>query len=287
MGANIRQSCRFSKFLTEKVPCFHFISYLCMQNYILMNAMIFAAGLGTRLRPLTDDRPKALVEVNGTSLLEHNILKLKNSGFDHIVVNVHHFGDLIIDFLRANNNFGIDIQVSDERGLLLDTGGGLRKALPMFSNDEPILVHNVDIVCDVDLHDVYVVGRRQMEEARCCALLLVNDRKTSRYLLFDDSNYLRGWTNVQTGEVKGQMASRQLAFSGIHLVSPSISSYINMYRESESPFPIMDFYLDLCKKQLVSSVQLPDSCGWVDCGKIESLSKAADLLARNNTVKLV
>src|SRR5574344_596815 len=107
-----------------------------------MNAMIFAAGLGTRLRPLTDHCPKALVKVEGKSLLEHNIINLKKAGFDHIVVNVHHFGQQIIDFLAQNDNFGIDIQISDERDLLLDTGGGIMKALTLFGNDESVLIHN-------------------------------------------------------------------------------------------------------------------------------------------------
>ena len=141
-----------------------------------MNALIFAAGLGTRLRPLTNDRPKALVEVNGRTLLEHNILKLREAGFNHIVVNVHHFGEQIIQFLDAHQHFGIDILVSDERGLLLDTGGGLRKALPLFGNNEPVLVHNVDIVSDADVAQLY----RQAAAGSQLATLVVNQRETSR-----------------------------------------------------------------------------------------------------------
>lgn len=248
-----------------------------------MNAMIFAAGLGTRLRPLTNDRPKALVEVNGKTLLEHTILKLKKSGFDHIVVNVHHFGDQIIQFLSAHENFGIDIQVSDERGLLLDTGGGLRQALPMFADDEPVLIHNVDIASDADLRSAYEWFKAHAssttgQEPKLEALLLVNERKTSRYLLFDDENVLRGWTNVQTGEVKGEKAPRQFAFSGIHIVSASIASYINIYKEAGVPFPIMDFYLDFCKRGCIRALPLPATCRWVDCGKVESLAKAAEIL---------
>jgi len=245
-----------------------------------MNAMIFAAGLGTRLKPLTNDRPKALVEVNGKTLLEHNILKLKEAGFDHIVVNVHHFGNLVIDFLQAHRNFGIDIQVSDERGLLLDTGGGLRKALPLFKDDAPVLIHNVDIVSQADLKSFYEesCSKMQAPSSSTQAVLLVNERKTSRYLLFDDDYTLRGWTNIQTGEVKGEMAPKQFAFSGIHVVSSSIASYINKYREADIPFPIMDFYLDLCRKATIKAVPLPVTCGWVDCGKVESLTKASELL---------
>ncbi len=243
-----------------------------------MNAMIFAAGLGTRLRPLTNDRPKALVEVNGKTLLEHTVLKLKNAGFDHIVVNVHHFGEQIIQFLDANQNFGIDIQVSDERDLLLDTGGGLRKALPLFKDDQPVLIHNVDIVSDADLRTIYSVVADRMNQNQSVATLLVNDRETSRYLLFDDDFIMRGWTNVQTGEVRGERASRQLAFSGIHVVSPALLPYINNYKGQDEPFPIMDFYLNLCRQERIDGLPLPTDCRWVDCGKVESLAKAAQIL---------
>lgn len=243
-----------------------------------MNAMIFAAGLGTRLKPLTNDRPKALVEVNGKTLLEHNILKLKQAGFQHLVVNVHHFGDMIIDFLSANQNFGIDIQVSDERGLLLDTGGGLRKALPLFNDAEPVLIHNVDIVSDADLKSFYEEAKHRMSASGSLATLLVNERVTSRYLLFDDDYSLRGWTNIQTGEVKGMMAPHKMAFTGIHVVSASIATYLNKYREAEVPFPIMDFYLHLCQQGRVDAIPLPASCRWVDCGKVDSLEKASKIV---------
>ena len=140
-----------------------------------MNALVFAAGLGTRLRPLTDNRPKALVEVNGRPLLEHNLLKLKAAGFTRVVVNVHHFGEQIINFLSANGNFGLDIRVSDERALPLDTGGGLRKAIALFDDDAPILIHNVDIVSDADLGALY----RQHCESGADATLAINQRTTS------------------------------------------------------------------------------------------------------------
>lgn len=239
-----------------------------------MNALIFAAGLGTRLRPLTNDRPKALVEVNGQPLLAHNILKLKAAGFDHIVVNVHHFGEQIIQYLEANQNFGLDIQVSDERGLLLDTGGGLRKAMPLFKDGSPVLVHNVDIVSEVDLAALY----RQSQQNQSVATLVVNERQTSRYLLFDPDFRLRGWTNIQTGEVKGERAEVQRAFSGIHIVRPELALYLNKYRDDEVPFPIMDFYLNLCNQTEISAIELPKTCRWVDCGKVESLTKAAEIL---------
>lgn len=247
-----------------------------------MNAMIFAAGLGTRLRPLTNDRPKALVEVAGRTLLEHNILKLRDAGFDHLVVNVHHFADQVISFLSAHDNFGIDIRVSDERDLLLDTGGGLRKAMELFPDDEPVLVHNVDIISEADLASLY---RSHCEaDARCRtfgqilgATLVTNCRKTSRYLLFDDDSRLRGWTNISTGEVRGILAPHQFAFSGIHIVSHALVPYLNSYPAPDA-FPIMDFYLSSCSDIVLRGEQLPDGCRWVDCGKVESLSKAAEIL---------
>ena len=239
-----------------------------------MNALIFAAGLGTRLRPLTDHRPKAMVEVNGRPLLEHNILKLKAAGFNHIVVNVHHFGEQIIDFLVANANFGLDIRVSDERGLLLDTGGGLRKAMPMFDDGAPVLIHNVDIVSDADLGALY----RQHCTSGADATLAINERTTSRYLLFDNDLRLRGWTNIQTGEVKGERAPLQRAFSGIHVVSSALAAHLNAFRADDVPFPIMDFYLGRCSELDFRGVELPSGCRWVDCGKPESLAKAAEIL---------
>lgn len=245
-----------------------------------MNAMIFAAGLGTRLRPLTNDRPKALVEVNGKTLLEHNILKLKAAGFDHIVVNVHHFGEQIIDFLNNHDNFGIDIKVSDERDLLLDTGGGLLKAMSLFEDQSPVLIHNVDIVSDVDLAASYRAHCEAEAKAsgnELAATLLINDRKTSRYLLFDQDRRLRGWTNITTGEVKGEKAELMRAFSGIHIVSASIARYLKDYAK-EAAFPIMSFYLWACDKTVIRGEELDAECRWVDCGKVESLAKAAEIL---------
>lgn len=237
-----------------------------------MNAMIFAAGLGTRLRPLTNDRPKALVEVAGRTLLEHNILKLRDAGFNHIVVNVHHFADKVISFLDAHQNFGLDIRVSDERNLLLDTGGGLRKALPMFDDHSPVLIHNVDIVSEVDLADVY--SRHSAD-----ATLVVNERNTSRYLLFDETMRLRGWTNISTGEIKGEKAPVMRAFSGIHVVSHELVHALQAFTPNEA-FPIMDFYIGTCQQNHFQAIELPAACSWVDCGKVESLAKAQAILEK-------
>ena len=147
-----------------------------------MKAMIFAAGLGSRLKPLTDTMPKALVPIAGRPMLEHVILKLKASGFTEIVINIHHFGEQILDFLKENDNFGLTIHISDERDQLLDTGGGVKKARTFFENsNEPFLVHNVDILSDIDLKELYDYHLQNGG----VATLLASQRKTSRYLLFD------------------------------------------------------------------------------------------------------
>lgn len=254
-----------------------------------MNAMIFAAGLGTRLSPLTDNRPKALVEVEGKSLLEHNILKLKESGFDHIVVNIHHFGEQIIDFLNANNNFGIDIQVSDERMQLLDTGGGIKAALPLFKDSEPILIHNVDIISDIDLLAIY--NSHCSATQKPGATLAVNKRQTQRYLLFDHQMNLCGWTNTATGELKPKAFVEDLendvisldelhrfAFSGIHVVDPQLIPFLN--KKSEPIFPIIDFYLSICHDIALHAVDVT-GIPWVDCGKPETLSKAVEIIRKS------
>ena len=182
--------------------------------------MIFAAGLGTRLKPLTDTMPKALVRVGGQPLLWHVLQKLKLSGYERIVVNVHHFANQIVDYLKANDNFGLDIRISDESNGLLETGGGIKRALPLFSPGEPILIHNVDILSNLDLNSLPTDA----------PLLVVSQRTTKRYLLFDDTLRLHGWTNIETGELRGNMevvGSRlydlhRLAFSGIHVFHPSL-----------------------------------------------------------------
>lgn len=167
----------------------------------MRQAMIFAAGLGTRLKPLTDTMPKALVPVGGQPLLYHVVMRLKEAGFERIVVNVHHFADQIIDYLKVNENFGLDIRISDEREQLLETGGGIKKAMPLFDPNSPILIHNVDILSNLDL-------RRLPMDA---PLLVVSQRQTKRYLLFDDDMRLQGWTNIETGELKGPVADTHLS----------------------------------------------------------------------------
>jgi NDP-sugar pyrophosphorylase family protein len=159
-----------------------------------MKALIFAAGLGTRLRPMTDDRPKAMVEIAGKPMLQHVIERVAAAGFDDITINIHHYGQMIIDFVESHDNFGLNLHISDERGLLLDTGGGILKARQWLDGDEPFLVHNTDIITTLDLkafYDYHV-------EHDALATILVKERKTQRYFLFDENDRLCGWTNKAT-----------------------------------------------------------------------------------------
>ena len=242
-----------------------------------MKAMIFAAGLGTRLKPLTDRIPKALVPVNGIPMLQHVILKLKQAGFTEIVINIHHFGEQIIDFLQAHQNFGITIHISDEREELLDTGGGIKKAIPFFSGNEPFLVHNVDILSDTDLKALYDYHRQSINDAT----LLVSQRETSRYLLFDKDNArLCGWINKQTlqtkpnGFVYHPEQHEAYAFSGIHVISPSLFRYMD--RHWTGKFSITDFYLQTCKEARIGGY-IAQNLHLIDIGKPETLAQAEKL----------
>ena len=206
--------------------------------------MIFAAGLGTRLKPLTDTVPKALVPVAGKPLLEHIVLKLKAAGFDEIIVNVHHFAEQIIDFFKEKNNFDIRIEISDETDRLLDTGGGIKRAAAFFDDGKPFLLYNVDIISNVDLRRMYDFSLKK----NALATLLVSKRHTSRYLLFDKQNRLAGWLNETTKEVKSPYPTlnpndySKLAFAGIHVLSPAIFKYMNDW---SGKFSIVDFYLSI------------------------------------------
>jgi NDP-sugar pyrophosphorylase family protein len=240
--------------------------------------MIFAAGLGTRLRPLTDTMPKALVPVGGKPMLERVLLKLKAAGFTEVVVNIHHRGQQIVDFLRANHDFGLTIHISDERDALLDTGGGILKARIFFEHsDEPFLVHNVDILSDADLSVLY---ERHRQEGSV-ATLLASRRETSRYLLFDNENRLRGWTNKATGEMRpagfryDTVLHRPYAFSGIHVLSPSVFGLMDK-GGWQGKFSIMDFYLSVCGEARVMGC-LKDELLLVDIGKPETLEQAERL----------
>ena len=225
--------------------------------------MIFAAGLGTRLKPLTDTMPKALVRVGGQPLLWHVVMKLKAAGYERIVVNVHHFAQQIVDYLQQNDNFGLDIRISDETAQLLETGGGIKKALPLFDPAEPILIHNVDILSNLDL-------RLLPTDA---PLLVVSQRTTKRYLQFDDTLRLIGWKNVETGQVKG-CEGRSLAFSGIHMLHPSVYP---LFADWPDRFPIMDFYLKVCGDHLIRGYE---ACNLrlLDVGKLDTLDQAETFL---------
>ena len=246
--------------------------------------MIFAAGLGTRLKPLTDTMPKALVRVGGQPLLWHVIMKLKAAGYERLVVNVHHFAQQIVDYLAENRNFGLDIRISDESDQLLETGGGIKKALPLFDPTEPILIHNVDILSNLDLSALPTDA----------PLLVVSQRNTKRYLMFDDDMRLRGWTNIETGELKGPIARsapplgssknvpcsifnvqcHKLAFSGVHMFHPSLAPLLSEWPDR---FPIMDFYLKACADHLIRGYEATD-LRLLDVGKLDTLQEAENFL---------
>ncbi len=246
-----------------------------------MKAMIFAAGLGTRLRPLTNDRPKALVEIGGKTMLERVIMKLAAAGFDDITINIHHFGEKIIEFLERNSNFGLNLHISDERDLLLDTGGGILKARPFLDGDEPFLVHNADILTDIDLNAMY----NNHVESGAMATLLVKDRTTSRYFVFDDDYRLQGWLNKSTGETRpgGFVLSEgmhELAFGGIHVISPSIFEPLEKHSRGEAKFSITPFYVDECPTHLIKGYVQTNDYTWLDVGKPETLRQAEEVVRR-------
>jgi len=234
--------------------------------------MIFAAGIGTRLKPLTDTMPKALVCVGGKPLLEHIILKLKLFGFNEIIINIHHFGEQIIDFLNKNNNFDIKIVISDERDSLLDTGGGLRKAAWFFDDNKPFLVHNVDIFSNVDLLKLYDNHLKN----NTLATLVVGERETQRYFLFDKKNYLCGWTNIATGEVKPANLHyinnlQKLAFAGIQILSTDVFDLLEKVEQTK--FSLTDFYLQNIENKCIKGY-IPPDFKMLDIGKIDALKQA-------------
>ena len=198
-----------------------------------MNALILAAGLGTRLGELTSDRPKALVEVCGRTMLEHQLRHLSAAGFDRFVINIHHFAPKVRAFLEEHQNFGLDIRLSDETDLLLDTGGGIRKAMRLFGGEQPVLVHNVDIFSSVDLKALY----SGHIESGADSTLLVAQRSTSRYLYFDTDGMLRGWSNEKTGQVRSPYPDfdksqfTPCAFQGIHVLSHTLMPLLDAIPE--------------------------------------------------------
>lgn len=230
-------------------------------------ALIFAAGLGTRLKPLTDTTPKALVKIGEKTLLQIAIEKLKNADFQRIVINAHHFAEQIFDFVQQND-FGVEIVVSHEKEQLLDTGGGILFARGEIGENTPFLAHNVDIISNADLQKLYASHKPEN-----LATLLVSNRNTSRYLLFDNENCLVGWQNIKSGEIKSPYKNidiencNRLAFNGIHVISPKI---FNLMQNEKMPFSIIDFYISICCKEKIIACQQPD-LEVVDVGKIEQL----------------
>ena len=246
--------------------------------------MIFSAGLGTRLKPLTDTTPKALIPLAGKTLLQWQIEKLKAVGITDIVVNVHHFAKQVIDYLREHDNFGCNIQVSDERDMLLETGGGLRKAQSLLTSSpdspiasEPILACNADILSNIDIPTL--LKAYNPDEM---GVVVVSPRETQRYLLFDEDNRLCGWTNVATGEVRGPIAhsqslitnKRHLAFSGMQVLNPRIFGCMDkVVKEKGEKFSLIDLYVSIAEKEILRAF-IPENYRMMDVGKIDQLSDA-------------
>ncbi|MCL2413363.1 MAG: nucleotidyltransferase family protein, partial [Bacteroidales bacterium] len=245
-----------------------------------MKAFILSAGLGTRLKPFTENIPKALVEINGKPLLQILIERLKQSGYTDILVNVHHFADLVIDFLNANQNFGVNIQISNEREQLLDTGGAILHARKFLEDVPHFLVHNVDILSDIDFSKI----TEYHVKSNALATLAVRDRDSSRKFLFDKSLQLKGWQNTKTGKslyvegipaCAGMTDKKQLtllAFSGIHIISSEIFKHI----KQQGKFSIVETYLDLAKTFDIRGFR-HDEDFWLDVGSPEQLRQAENL----------
>lgn len=244
-----------------------------------MKGMILAAGLGTRLKPFTNQHPKALAMINGKSLLQRNIEYLLSFGVQDIIINIHHFVEQIAEVIESNNGYGAQIFLSDERDELLETGGGLKKVEWFFSDNKPFVLMNVDVLTDMDLNAMIEYHKA----TGAIATLAVTRRETSRYFLFDEEAKLSGWKNMKTGE---EIISRQaekyvpMAFSGIHILSPDIFPPLNSFpRDGVEPvqkFSITNAYLEVCKSQPV--VAYDHSCTkFIDVGKPESIAKAEEM----------
>ena len=280
-----------------------------------MKALIFAAGLGTRLKPITDRIPKALVPICGKPLLQHVVDKLKGAGFTELVINVHHFANQIEQYVLDNGSFGVSVSFSDETDLLRETGGGIRHAAKYLNGSEPFLVHNVDILSNLDIekfveaHQKYNLQPSAVGGA-ALATLLVSDRQTQRYLLFNSDNNLAGWMNIKTGQVRTPYQDiknvadhivwngannsaenrdkfdyeqflkicnlKKYAFDGAHVISPKIFEVMEHMPEK---FSIIDFYLEYCNRYDIKYHIQPD-LEMVDVGKLDSLEKAEEMVKR-------
>ena len=237
-----------------------------------MKAFILAAGLGTRLFPFTSDRPKALVELNGITLLERAIRKVNELNVSEIIVNIHHFGEKIVEFLEGKGNFNLPIKISDERDQLLDTGGAILKARPLLGESEPFLVYNVDILSSIDLNElsVYHASRGGL------ATMAVRDRMTDRYMVFNPEMLLSGWRNIKTGEeklVRNNTHLQNYAFSGIQIIEPEIFPLIT----ETGKFSVIQLYLRLAALHTIYGFR-DESSLWMDLGKPEQLAAASKLM---------
>lgn len=247
-----------------------------------MKAMIFAAGLGTRLKPFTEHHPKALVPVNGVPMLQRVLENVADAGVRAVVVNIHHFASQITDFLAANNNFGLNIKLSDESDCLLDTGGGLLKARDLLlaeSPQEPVLLHNADILTNCDLRQMLSVHQSTGADVT----LLCSQRHSSRTLWFSPSdNRLLGWENLSTGETRPEgflpadvPEASPSPFGGIHIINPSIFSSLQKFCGATlHPFSIIPFYLDMIGDLRIQRFMLPSGSHWFDVGSAEKLAAA-------------
>ena len=238
-----------------------------------MKAMIFAAGLGTRLYPITKDKPKALAPFMDTSLLAYNLKYLASSGITEFIINTHHFADKIEDYLKQKNNFGFNIKLSHEKKLF-DTAGGLAKAASFFDDNEDILLYNVDVISNISIQKMYLFHKKNNSKAT----LAVRDRQTSRYLLFDKNNILVGWKNISSGDevwCNNEVDSiNQFAFSGIHWINTSLIKGLKKEKQS-----IIPFYLEAGRKNKIMAFEHANDY-WFDCGKIESLEFAEQFITK-------
>jgi NDP-sugar pyrophosphorylase family protein len=241
----------------------------------MTKALIFAAGLGTRLRPLTNEIPKALVPVCGKPMLEHVVKRLAAQGITDFVVNVHHFADKVIDFLAANKNFGLQIEISDERNDLLETGGGLVKARPLLENSDAILIHNADVLTNINIAQMLDFHLK----TNSIATLAIQNQSSSRQFCFDKNKQLSGWKNVMTGEEIGLQTSGYKSFTGVHIVSPKIFDLMTQ----TGKFSITPEYLRLCATQKISAFDASEAF-WFDIGSPEKLSAAEVYLSKNDAM---
>lgn len=249
-----------------------------------MKAMILAAGLGTRLRPLTNDRPKAMVRIQGIPLLEIVIRRLQYFGIREFIINTHHFANQITDFLKEQDNFGVKIHISHEAEAPLETGGALKKAASFFSDGDPFLLCNTDILTTLDFYQFFQYHKKN----KAIATLATRQRSTSRYLIFDEKNTLSGWTNIKTGELKmarpvaGRFQLR--AFSGLHVIDPALFQFFS----KADRFSIIDTYLLAAQKSIIKCYPDEESV-WLDVGKTPAIEAAGKLLGQvleNNVVDM-